>query len=193
MKTVEMDYIARHFSRLQQTLESARARLTHDIGAFSELVTQCFRSGHKILVMGNGGSAGDAQHFAAELVGRFLRERKALPAIALNTNTSTLTAVANDYHFDEIFSRQVEALAVPGDVLVGISTSGNSPNVLKAMKTGRDLGCRTVALTGRGGGEMVSLSDLSLVVLADETPHVQEAHIAIIHIVCGLVEDRLFA
>ena len=142
--------------------------------------------------MGNGGSAGDAQHFAAELVGRFLKDRKGLAAIALNTNSSIITAVGNDYHFDMIYSRQVEALAVAGDLLVGISTSGNSPNVIKALEKGRELECRTVALTGRGGGGITAVSDLSLVVPAEETPHIQEAHIAIIHLVCGLVEDRLF-
>ena len=181
-----------YFLELQKTLQLTKDQLSDAILSFADLIVECFNAGKKVLIMGNGGSAGDAQHFAAELVGRFLKERKGLPAIALNTNSSILTAVGNDYHFDRIFSRQVEALANSGDVLVGISTSGNSPNVIKALEKGRELGCRTIALTGRDGGEMINISDLSLVVPADETPHIQETHIVIIHLVCGLVEGRLF-
>jgi len=181
-----------YFIKLQQTLQLTRDKLSDAIPAFADLMVACFNAGNKVLIMGNGGSAADAQHFSAELVGRFLKERKGLPAIALNTNSSTLTAVGNDYHFDRIFSRQVEALAVSGDLLVGISTSGNSPNVINALAKGRELGCGTVALTGRDGGGMSAVSDLSLIVPADETPHIQEIHIVIIHLVCGLVENRLF-
>ena len=155
------------------------------------LLIKALRDGRKILVMGNGGSAADAQHFAAELVGRFLTERKALPAIALTTDTSILTAVGNDYGFDEVFKRQVEALVQPGDVLIGISTSGNSANVVRALEAGRAIGATTVGLLGRDGGKMASLVDLELTVPCQSTPHVQEMHLVIIHILCGLVEKAL--
>ncbi len=181
-----------YFYKLKKTLQLTQDKLSETILSFADLVAECFNAGNKILIMGNGGSAGDAQHFAAEMVGRFIKERKGLPAIALNTNSSILTAVGNDYHFDQIFSRQVEALAVPGDVLIGISTSGNSANVIKALEKGRELGCRTVSLCGRGGGKLPALSDIILVVPSDDTPHIQEMHIVIIHLVCGLVENQLF-
>lgn len=157
------------------------------------LLVEAFRSGNKLLVMGNGGSAADAQHFVAEMVGRFKLERAALPAVALSTDTSILTAIGNDYGFDAVFSRQVEALALPGDVLVGISTSGNSPNVLKALELGRVRNCRTIGLLGKDGGSIKSACDLALVVPSSDTPRIQEAHITIIHIACDLVEKMLFA
>jgi D-sedoheptulose 7-phosphate isomerase len=189
---LDIQFTDSYFIKLREILEVTREKLAADINSFADLIVESLKNGNKILVMGNGGSAADAQHFAAEMVGRFLKERKGLPAIALNTNTSTLTAVANDYHFNEIFSRQVEALAIPGDVLIGISTSGNSANVIKALEKGKEHGCRTVSLSGRDGGRLPPLSDISLVVPADETPHIQEMHIVIIHLVCGLVENRLF-
>ena len=156
------------------------------------LLTDTFRNGNKLLVMGNGGSAADAQHFVAEMVGRFKMERKALPAVALTTDTSILTAIGNDYGFDVAFRRQVEALAVSGDVVVGISTSGNSPNVLKALELARERGCRTIGLLGRDGGTIKAICDLALVIPSSDTPRVQEGHITIIHIVCDLVEKALF-
>jgi D-sedoheptulose 7-phosphate isomerase len=142
--------------------------------------------------MGNGGSAADAQHFAAEMVGRFLMERKALPAIALTTDTSILTAVGNDYGFDEIFTRQVEALANPGDILIGISTSGNSLNVKRALEAGKHIGVKTIGLLGRNGGEIGPIVDSNLTVPSFETPRIQEAHLIIIHILCDLIEKGLF-
>jgi D-sedoheptulose 7-phosphate isomerase len=151
------------------------------------------QAGHKILIMGNGGSAADAQHFAAEMVGRFLLERKALPAIALTTDTSILTAVGNDYGFDDVFKRQVEALALPGDVLIGLSTSGNSKNVKRALEVGKDVGAITIGLLGRDGGEIGSISDFNLTVPSTETPRIQEAHLVMIHILCDLVEKGLFS
>ena len=157
-----------------------------------EVVSGVLASGGKIHTMGNGGSAADAQHFAAEMVGRFLIERKALPAIALSTDTSILTAVGNDYGFDDVFRRQVEALAGPGDVVFGISTSGNSPNVLRALEAARAQGCTTIGLLGRDGGAIAPLVDLAMVVPVEKTPHVQECHLAIIHMLCDLVERRLF-
>jgi D-sedoheptulose 7-phosphate isomerase len=156
------------------------------------LLVDAFRGGKKLLVMGNGGSAADAQHFAAEIVGRFKLERRALPAIALSTDTSILTAVGNDYGFDTIFSRQVEAHAQAGDVVVGISTSGNSPNVQAALQLAADKGCRTVALLGKDGGTIKNVAELSLIIPSHDTPRVQEGHITIIHIVCDLLERALF-
>jgi len=142
--------------------------------------------------MGNGGSAGDAQHLAAEIVGRFKLERRGLPAIALTTDSSILTAIGNDYGFEQVFRRQVEALAAPGDVVIGISTSGNSPNVLAALTLAREIGCRTIGLLGRDGGTILPVVDLDLTVPSQDTPRIQEGHITMIHILCDLVERRLF-
>lgn len=142
--------------------------------------------------MGNGGSAADAQHFVAEIVGRFKMERRGLPALALSTDTSILTAIGNDYGFDRVFSRQVEALASPGDLVIGISTSGNSPNVLLALQLARETGCRSVGLLGKDGGSIKDVCDLALIVPTNDTPRVQEAHITMIHIVCDLLEKTLF-
>ncbi|MBI3951343.1 MAG: SIS domain-containing protein [Acidobacteria bacterium] len=158
-------------------------------------VTQTFvraiRTGHKILLFGNGGSAADAQHVAAELIGRFLRESEPWPAIALTTDTSILTAVGNDWEFADIFARQVRALARPGDVVVGISTSGRSPNVLRGLETGKTLGAITIGFTGRHGGEMGKYSDICFRAPADATPRIQELHLLAWHAVCELVENSL--
>lgn len=156
------------------------------------LLAAAFRSGNKLLVMGNGGSAADAQHLAAEIVGRFRMERRGLPAVALTTDSSILTAVGNDYGFDAVFTRQVEALAVPGDVVIGISTSGTSRNVAAALELARSTGCRTIALLGRGGGTIAGSVELPLVVPSCETPRIQEGHIVMIHIICDLLEQELF-
>jgi D-sedoheptulose 7-phosphate isomerase len=154
-------------------------------------ISTTLHGGGKLLIMGNGGSAADAQHFAAELVGRFQMERRALPAIALTTDTSILTSVGNDYGFEHIFSRQVEALARPGDLVLGISTSGKSGNVLQAMAAARLIGCQTLCLAGGDGGPMADNADLALVVPAKEVPFIQEVHLTIIHLLCKLVERRL--
>jgi D-sedoheptulose 7-phosphate isomerase len=167
--------------------------LADDIAAAVELIATALANGKKLLVMGNGGSAADSQHMVAEIVGRFKLERPALPAIALSTDTSILTAIGNDYGFDHIFSRQVEAHAASGDVVCGISTSGNSPNVLAALKKAADLGCETMALLGRDGGAIKDIAGLALIVPSSDTPRIQEGHITIIHIICDLVEQRLFA
>ena len=156
------------------------------------LISEALKGGSKLLVMGNGGSAADSQHFVAEIVGRFKMVRRALPAVALSTDTSILTAIGNDYGFEFIFSRQVEALAVPGDVVVGISTSGNSPNVLKALNTAKARGCYTIGLLGKDGGSIKAACDLALVIPSADTPRIQEGHATIIHIVCDLVEKALF-
>jgi D-sedoheptulose 7-phosphate isomerase len=181
-----------HFARHQQAVERAAAELVEPIDACAQLLAAALGDGGKVLVMGNGGSAADAQHLAAELVGRFLLERRALPAIALTTDTSILTAVGNDYGFEAVFQRQVEALARPGDVVIGISTSGNSPNVLLALQAAKAIGCTTVGLLGRDGGKIALLVDLDLTVPAATTPAIQEVHAIIVHILCHLVEQRLF-
>lgn len=149
------------------------------------------KSGGKVLIFGNGGSAADAQHIAAEFVGRFQAERKALAAISLNTNTSILTALSNDYGYEIVFSRQIEALAKPGDVAIGISTSGKAKNVLLAMKKAREMGLKTICLTGGNGGELLKCAGLCFVVPSAVTARIQEAHITIGHIICELVENGL--
>lgn len=185
--------ISTYLREHQQVLAQISGELSPKIAACAEMLVTQLSQGHKILLLGNGGSAADAQHFAAELVGRFRRERRALPAIALTTDTSALTAIGNDYGFEAVFSRQVEALASPGDVVIGLSTSGNSPNVLAALRAGKELGCRTVGLLGRDGGTIAGEVELALVVSSAVTSHVQEAHITIIHLLCELVERALTA
>lgn len=182
------DYFARH----TQVVETAALQLAPQLARCAELLATALASGRKILIAGNGGSAADAQHFAAELVGRFLLERRGLPAIALTTDSSILTAVANDYGFEQVFARQVEALASPGDVVIGISTSGNSANILAAIAVARQRGCTTIGLLGRDGGAIAAGVDLSLIVGCNETPHIQEMHVTIIHLLCKLLEAQLF-
>jgi D-sedoheptulose 7-phosphate isomerase len=160
----------------------------HLLEAIARAMASALRSGNKILWCGNGGSAADSQHFAAEIVGRFRRERRGLPSIALTTDTSILTAVANDYGFDTVFARQVEALGARGDVLVGISTSGNSRNVVAAMETARSIGLVTVAFTGAGGGKLAALADHLFAVDCRETARIQEAHALAGHMICDWVE-----
>jgi D-sedoheptulose 7-phosphate isomerase len=157
------------------------------------IITNSFNDGHKVLFCGNGGSAADAQHLAAEFSGRFYKDRKALPAEALHCNTSYLTAVANDYSYDLIYSRIIHGIGQPGDVLVGISTSGNSKNIVEAFKIAQELGVITIALTGQGGGRMAEYSDHVIAVPSSDTPRIQESHILIGHIICQLVEEALFA
>lgn len=153
-------------------------------------VTAALRQGRTVFAFGNGGSAADAQHFAAELVGRYERERKAWAAIALTTDTSAITAVGNDYGFDRVFARQIEALGRPGDVAIGISTSGNSPNVLRGLEAANDRGLTTIALTGRGG-EAATIAKLSVKVDEGRTARIQEVHATLLHVICELVEQEL--
>jgi len=157
-----------------------------------DLVTSVIRQGKKVLVFGNGGSASDAQHIAAEFTGRYVRERKGLPAIALTTDTSALTAIANDYGFAHIFARQVEALSVSGDLVIGISTSGNGENVIKGLERAKELACHTLGLCGNGGGQMALICDVILNVDCKTTARIQEMHILIGHILCSAV-DRMSA
>lgn len=157
----------------------------------AEVLFQTLERGNKILICGNGGSAADAQHIAAEFVGRYEQERRALPAIALTTDTSALTALANDYDFERIFSRQVEALAREGDCLLAISTSGNSPNVVTAVMKAREMGCETIGLTSENGKKLASLCDSSILIPSQRTARVQEAHITIAHIWCEIIEEKI--
>jgi D-sedoheptulose 7-phosphate isomerase len=157
-----------------------------------KLVSQSFEGGSKLLLFGNGGSAADAQHIAAEFVNRYIIDRPPLPAIALTTDTSILTSVSNDSSFNEIFSKQIKALGKEGDVAVGISTSGNSQNIVKAFEVAKEMGIKTIALTGNDGGTTAKIADVSLVVPSGSTPRIQETHILIGHILCEMVEHQLF-
>ena len=155
-------------------------------------IIEAFNAGNKVLFCGNGGSAADAQHLAAEFSGRFYTDRKPLPSEALHCNTSYLTAVANDYGYEFVYSRIVKGTGKPGDVIVGLSTSGNSANITLALQTAREIGMKTVGLTGEGGGKMKDLCDFLIAVPSKDTPWIQESHITIGHIICQLVEERLF-
>jgi len=157
-----------------------------------EKIAVAFKNGNKVLFCGNGGSAADAQHLAAEFSGRFYSDRDPLPSEALHCNTSYLTAVANDYGYDFVYSRMVKGMGKPGDVLIGMSTSGNSTNITNALQTAREIGMITVGFTGEGGGKMKTLSDYLINVPSSDTPRIQESHITIGHIICQLVEERLF-
>lgn len=157
-----------------------------------DMMCDTLEKGGKILIMGNGGSAADAQHIVGELVGRFKLERKGLPAIALTTDTSILTAWSNDYDFSTVFERQVEALAKNGDVLFGLSTSGNSENVVKAFLKGKEIGTKNISLTGNEGGRIKPVSDLNINICSDNTPRIQESHVLAYHIICELVEEKMF-
>jgi len=154
------------------------------------MVIDAIKRGNKVLVFGNGGSASDAQHIAAELVGRFVKQRRSLPSIALTTDTSALTAIGNDYGFDRIFERQVEGLAVEGDVIIGISTSGNSPNVLKGLVLGTAMGCKTIGFLGNDGGKIKEHCDVNLIIPSNVTARIQEMHILIGHIICTYIDDE---
>ncbi len=162
------------------------------IAAVSAKLVEAMRNGKTLYLCGNGGSAGDAQHIAAELVGRFTKERRALPAVALTTNTSALTALGNDYEYSIVFSRQLEAFGKVGDVLIGISTSGNSPNVLHALQTAKELGMITIGLTGEAGGKTKAEAEHCICVPSRDTARIQESHILIGHILCEIVECELF-
>ena len=177
----------------QETIEKTIEQMIPQIEEASKIVVETLKNGNKVLLCGNGGSASDAQHISAELVGRYKTERRGLPAIALTTDTSALTAIGNDYGFDRIFDRQVEALVNEGDLLIGISTSGNSLNVLSALLLAKEMGAKTLGLSGKGGGKLNYACDVNLVVPSDDTPRVQEMHILIGHILCQAVDDGVVA
>jgi len=172
---------------LQKYLQEQAEILT----TIAELLIQAFQKGNKVFLFGNGGSAADAQHIACELSGKFYLNRNPLPAIALTTNTSSLTAIGNDYGYEEVFARQVKGLVREGDIVIGISTSGNSPNVLRGTEQAKQMGATTVAFTGQGG-KLKELTDYVLSIPSNDTPRIQEAHITAGHIICYLVEKALF-
>ena len=182
------DYIKRSIQTKNELLKTH----VEAIGQIANAMINAYMHGNKVLWFGNGGSAADAQHLACELVSRFYLERKALASIALTTNTSELTAIANDYDFNRIFARQVEALVNSGDVVIGITTSGNSPNVIEGINEAKRLGAITVGFTGATGGELKKHVDYLLAIPSEETPHIQEAHIMVGHIICYIIEKELF-
>jgi len=192
MSSSQADFVAQTLAEAAR-LHGASAPAAGPAAAAAGAMVTALRSGGRILACGNGGSAADAQHFAAELVGRFERERAAMAAIALTTDTSILTALANDYEFTMVFARQVEALGRPGDVLLGVSTSGGSANVLAAFETAKAGGLTTVALTGRDGGAVGAAADIHINVPAASTARVQEVHRTLLHAVCALIERELYA
>jgi D-sedoheptulose 7-phosphate isomerase len=171
-----------------QALFTKLEAMLPEISAVGQRMSQCLKDGGKILLMGNGGSAADCQHIAAEIVGRYKRERRGMPAIALTTDTSILTSVGNDYGFEFIFSRQVEALCTPGDIVIGMSTSGNSINVVRGIEAAREIGAATIAFSGGTGGKLAALCDFNLIMPSDVTARIQEAHIFIGHSLCDIVE-----
>jgi D-sedoheptulose 7-phosphate isomerase len=177
-----------------ESIDVKQATLKSNIGPMistAEAIIKAFKGGHKLFFCGNGGSAADCQHIAAEFVGRFQKERRAWPAIALTTDTSALTALGNDYSFDIVFSRQLQALGQAGDVLIAISTSGNSKNVLEAVKQAKAMGITSVGVTGGSGGQLASLSNIVIIAASSKTARIQESHLVIFHSLCELVENTL--
>ena len=183
------DMIQKELQSHKVTIEKTIETMIPKIQSASELIVSTLQNGNKVLLCGNGGSAADAQHIAAELTGRYKNERRGLPGIALTTDTSALTAISNDYGYDRVFDRQVEALANEGDLLIGISTSGNSGNILSALSLAKVLGCSTLGMSGKSGGKMNELCAINLVVPSNDTPRIQEMHILIGHILCQAVDD----
>lgn len=183
------DIIKNEFNEHIKAVSSLH-NLTDAVATSAQLCIDCLSNGGKILIFGNGGSAADAQHIAAELTGRYKTERRGLPGIALTTDTSALTAIGNDYGYERIFDRQIEALANKGDLVLGISTSGNSPNVINALKLAKEMGCNTLGFSGRNGGRMNEFCDLNLVVPSNNTPRIQEIHILIGHILCEIIDSK---
>lgn len=186
------ELFAANFARSATVKSATLAALGAELRRAAEAMIACYRAGGTAIFCGNGGSAADAQHLAAEFVGRYLVERRPLPALALHANTSALTAIGNDYGYEQVFARPLEALARPGDVLVALSTSGNSPSIVAAARKARDLGLTTIVLTGAGGGQMASWANILLAVPSTETPRIQENHILIGHCLCQAVEQALF-
>jgi len=184
MQSIIKHEFSEHLKASKKTMES----IGKPIEIAAKLCIDSLKNSNKILIFGNGGSAADAQHIAAELVGRYKTERKGLSAIALTTDTSAITSIANDYGYLHVFDRQVEALANEGDVVIGISTGGSSANVISALRLANDLGCKTIGFSGRDGGEFNTLCDVNLIAIAEDTPRIQEMHILIGHTLCHLIE-----
>lgn len=190
-----LERVQQHFAASIAAKQQAQQVLPAAIVQAAEAMAACLRDNRKIMSCGNGGSAGDSQHFSSELLNRFEMERPGLPAIALTTDTSTLTSIANDYAYEEIFAKQVRALGQPGDILLAISTSGNSANVLRAMEAAHERDLRIVALTGRNGGKMapqLNNRDIEIRIPADSTARIQECHLLVIHCLCDLIDQQLF-
>ena len=183
--------IKQEFESHLETINNVINSMENDIEKASIIIVDALKNGNKVLLCGNGGSAADAQHIAAELTGRYKTERRGLPGIALTTDTSALTAIGNDYGYDRVFDRQVESLAQKGDVIIGISTSGNSKNVINALKLGKELDCKTIGFSGRDGGGMNSVCDINLIVPSDDTPRIQEMHILFGHTICQIIDNEL--
>jgi D-sedoheptulose 7-phosphate isomerase len=173
----------------QETVDKTVDKMIPNIEEASRLIIETLKNGNKVLLCGNGGSAADAQHIAAELVGRYKTERKGLPAMALTTDTSAITAISNDYGYNRVFDRQVEAFVQEGDLLIGISTSGESLNIISALLLAKEMGAKTLGFSGKGGGKMNYVCDLNLVVPSEDTPRIQEMHILIGHILCQAVDN----
>ena len=185
MQSIIKHELSEHLKVTRETMKS----IGKPIETAAKLCIDSLNNGKKILIFGNGGSAADAQHIAAEIVGRYKTERKGLPAIALTTDTSVLTSISNDYGYLHVFDRQIEALANVSDVAIGISTGGTSSNVISALKLANKFGCKTIGFSGRDGGEFNDLCDVNLIAIADETPRIQEMHILFGHIICYLIEQ----
>ena len=185
MQSIIKNEFDEHIKASKKTIKSTGKLI--EIAA--NICIDSLKNGNKILIFGNGGSAADAQHIAAEIVGRYKVERKGLPAIALTTDTSVITAISNDYGYLHVFDRQVEALANEGDVLIGISTGGSSTNVISALKLAKELGCRAIGLSGKDGGKFNALCDVNLIAISEDTPRIQEMHILIGHTICHLIDQ----
>jgi len=182
--------IKNEFQSHLETINNVINNMELDLEVASTIIVNALQNGNKILLCGNGGSAADAQHIAAELTGRYKTERRGLPGIALTTDTSALTAIGNDYGYDRIFDRQVESLACDGDVVIGISTSGNSANVINALNVAKEMGCQTIGFSGRDGGAMNKVCDINLIVPSDNTPRIQEIHILLGHTICQIIDNN---
>lgn len=189
MKNEIIDNITASIEAKRKIIENNE--LLDKVALVAQKIIDAYLAGNKVLVCGNGGSASDAQHFVGELVGRYLMERKGIPAIALTANSTVVTALGNDYSYEEIFSKQVVALGSKGDILISISTSGNSKDCVKASEIAKEKGIYTVAFTGKNGGKLLELCDVTLNVESVETPRIQESHICLIHTICGIVEKKL--
>jgi len=185
LKTIEYE-LNSHLQTISDVISISKENLEQA----SILAVNTLKKGNKILLCGNGGSAADAQHIAAELTGRYKTERRGLAGIALTTDTSALTAIGNDYGYDRVFDRQVESLANNGDLLIGISTSGNSENIINALKVAKDMGCSTIGFSGKSGGAMNDICDINLVVPSDNTPRIQEMHILFGHTICQIIDNN---
>lgn len=184
--TIQKEFLG-HLETIQKVIES----MEEPLQKAANLAVETLKNGNKVILFGNGGSAADAQHIAAELTGRYKTERRGLPGLALTTDTSALTAIGNDYGYDRVFDRQVESLAQKGDLLIGISTSGNSKNVINAFKVGQEIGCKIVGFSGRDGGAMNEYCDINLVVPSNDTPRIQEMHILFGHTLCQIIDNEL--